>query len=267
MNRIELFKFERGDEAWYYTNSEIDVTYSGNTYESATIGRNDIEESEELSKSELEITMALDSDLSQDIITQFTERFLYVTVYIQQNDETTIAWRGRHTSTNPSGMTMVMAFESNFTALGKYGLTKRYQISCPHRLYSTACGVNKDNYASSYVVSDVNGVYVTLSETPSESDGYFKYGMIEEPGGLYGYIIGHSGATITMQRAVDSLTSAFESSGYGNGYGQYYGGLSVTIYPGCMKSLDTCHDKFDNVENFGGFPWIPDVDITNGRFI
>ena len=40
-------------------------------------------------------------------------------------------------------------------------------------------------------------------------------------------------------------------------------GDTFDAYPGCDKTLTDCRDKFDNVVNFGGFPFIPGTD----RFI
>ena len=34
-------------------------------------------------------------------------------------------------------------------------------------------------------------------------------------------------------------------------------GETVSLYPGCDHTLQTCHGRFNNAENFGGFPWIP----------
>jgi uncharacterized phage protein (TIGR02218 family) len=37
-------------------------------------------------------------------------------------------------------------------------------------------------------------------------------------------------------------------------------GDSFKISPGCDRSIETCHNKFNNVPLFGGFPWIPGSD-------
>jgi len=34
-------------------------------------------------------------------------------------------------------------------------------------------------------------------------------------------------------------------------------GDAVTLYPGCDRLYTTCRDKFANVPNFFGFPFIP----------
>ena len=40
----------------------------------------------------------------------------------------------------------------------------------------------------------------------------------------------------------------------------------VTVYPGCMKSLTACH-RFNNTDNFLGFPYIPEDNPTITRIV
>jgi len=41
----------------------------------------------------------------------------------------------------------------------------------------------------------------------------------------------------------------------------------VKIYPGCDRVRATCESKFDNLDNFGGFPWIPTKNPFGGSSI
>jgi hypothetical protein len=34
-------------------------------------------------------------------------------------------------------------------------------------------------------------------------------------------------------------------------------GDTFTAYPGCDKTQNTCTSKFNNLVNFGGFPYVP----------
>jgi uncharacterized phage protein (TIGR02218 family) len=34
-------------------------------------------------------------------------------------------------------------------------------------------------------------------------------------------------------------------------------GDAFTAWPGCDRALSTCRNKFNNIGNFRGFPWIP----------
>ena len=87
--------------------------------------------------------------------------------------------------------------------------------------------------------------------------GFFTSGMIEAPDGTLRFITGHSGSTLTLIRPLESLNSFFAKNGYGEGYGYGYGGLVIRIYPGCDRTKETCQSKFNNLNNYGGFPFIP----------
>ena len=40
---------------------------------------------------------------------------------------------------------------------------------------------------------------------------------------------------------------------------------AVTLYPGCARNRETCKNKFNNILNFGGWPWIPLRNPFDGR--
>lgn len=54
-------------------------------------------------------------------------------------------------------------------------------------------------------------------------------------------IVGHAGANLTLMAPLPGLAA----------------GMSAKLYAGCDRSLSVCGSRFDNVVNFGGFPWIP----------
>jgi hypothetical protein len=58
-----------------------------------------------------------------------------------------------------------------------------------------------------------------------------------------------------------------QGSGYGYSYGNSYGSQTVNLYPGCNKSMDHCINRFDNILNYGGFPWIPGKNPFGGTSI
>jgi len=66
------------------------------------------------------------------------------------------------------------------------------------------------------------------------------------------FIASHSSGTLTLMQASNSLSAAIEG-----------GPQSVTLYPGCSHTIADCRDKFNNLVNFGGFPWIPSKNPFN----
>jgi len=89
-------------------------------------------------------------------------------------------------------------------------------------------------------VSAVDGTALTVTGADGEADGYFVGGMIEF-GGIFRFIVAHTGTSITLWREMPNLEATD----------------AVTLYPGCNRTLDHCTNKFSNTINYGGFPWLP----------
>lgn len=267
MNTIEMYKFVRDSEEWNKTSANVEASYNGDTYAPASIGRGDLEARNELSKSTLEIEIDIFDDLAQDLITKFTEKVLSLTLFIKTDAITGVAWKGRLTDIKPTKTKLKLSFENIFTSLRRPGLRARYQKPCRHLLYGRGCNLNAEDFATAGRILSVSGQFVTIAEAALQADGYYLGGMLRGNDGILGYIINHSGSVLTLQRPIDSLVSDFAASGYGYNYGNLYGGLEGKIYPGCDRLRQTCESKFKNLDNYGGFPWIPSRNPMDGSSI
>ena len=139
-----------------------------------------------------------------------------------------------------------------FTSLRRAGARIRYQRQCRHALYGRGCNVDKADHRTLAECTAVSGNTITLSEIPADdSDGVLStyLGGIAEYAGVSRFIVGKSGNVLTLWRPLPGLEDALASSE----------APEVAIYPGCDRTLETCHAKFDNALNHGGFPWLPDV--------
>lgn len=54
-------------------------------------------------------------------------------------------------------------------------------------------------------------------------------------------ITAHSGNVLTLVDGIDDLAV----------------GSSVTLWPGCARTVNACADKFANLDNYGGLPFLP----------
>lgn len=261
---IELFKLTRGSNTWTYTSSDYEVDYNGDRYHAVPIGRGRREEKNELSKANLEVKIDLYDELARLLLTTIDEEVLSLTLFIQTESGTQTAWKGRLSSIKPGQNELTMVFESVFTSLRRPGLRARYQKTCRHALYSRGCRLNSEVFAVYGQATAASGVSVTVPEAASQPDGYYTGGMIRGPDDSLRWIIAHTGSSLTLSQALESLNEAVLNSGYGVGYGQYYGGVIIKIYPGCDRLRQTCINKFNNLANYGGFPWIPHKNPMGG---
>lgn len=267
MKPVELYRMTMGSQVWTFTSSDSDVIYNGELYSSVSIGRGGIESKNELSKATLEVRLGIQHSLSKILMRSYLEQVVSLTLFIQTSFGTETAWKGRLSSLKPNNTALVMAFESVFTSLRRPGLRARYQKSCRHALYGRGCNLDPESFVISGLARTVSGVTVEVPEAGIKPDSYFLGGMLRAPDGLLGYIVGHSGAIVTLQRPLASLITAFNESGYGRNYGGDYGGLEVKLYPGCNHLRATCKDTFGNLLNYGGFDWIPTKNPMGGSSI
>jgi uncharacterized phage protein (TIGR02218 family) len=119
-----------------------------------------------------------------------------------------------------------------------------YQPTCLHALYDSGCTLDKNAFGTGGVVGA--GSTASIVYWPS-ANANFAQGTITFTSGV------NAGVTATVGSAVDGsalnliypLQSAPQA---GDGF---------IVYFGCDHTPTTCQNKFVNLENFRGFPYVP----------
>ena len=256
---------------WNYTNAPYPIVFNNETYQPAAISHSEVESKQDVARADIDITLDLQNEAASRWLKDSVETIVGLTIWerddVEDGEDTHVIWKGRLAGTKPRGAEIVLSFDSVFTSLQRPGLGARYQRMCRHFLYGRRCKVAKADFAVQGVPTSVDGMTLTIPEAAGFPDGYFAMGIIELPDGTSRLITGHSGATVVMMRGSVSLSRLFTDQGYGMSYGMIYGGLTVMLYPGCPRDRQTCNDRFNNLENYGGFDWIPSRNPFNGSSI
>jgi len=255
--RAELYKFERGTTVYTLTSSDEEQEYESEIYEPAVIGHGNRENQTELSKENLEVKINLEHPMANDLLTYFGDDIMILTLFIKLDSGVEVGWKGRYVSQKPLGNQLSIIIESVFTSLRRPGLRARYQKTCRHALYRTlGCKLNVEDFAYESILDSILGRTLIVSGASLQPDGFYIGGMIRASSdNSLRWIVNHVGDTLTLVRSFEKLEEDY--AGYGVNYGGSYGGTIVKIYPGCDHTRATCISKFDNVLNYGGFPWIP----------
>lgn len=253
----ELYRFVEGSTVWTVTSADTAEVHNSETYLPITIGRNEAESKNDISRANIEVSVDLDNAMGLRWLKSIIEEVVTLTIFSKDGADVSVVWKGRLASVKPDMSAITLVFESIFTSLRRPGLRAKYQRSCPHVLYGRGCNLDKDDFAVSSAITAVSGATVTATAAALQPDGWYNGGMIQGPDGALRFVLAHVGSTLTLIRSLDSVTEGFANSGYGNGYGLFYGGLAVNIYPGCDRTKETCDSKFNNLLNMGGFPFIP----------
>lgn len=253
---VELFRFVHGGQVWTYS-SGPEIVYNGETYSAFPVGRDDMQQTKELGKSPLEVLLPRTCELSLLYLAGNPEHIITLTVFrlhVGASDGPVVYWKGRIVSCDwPDPATASLKCESVFTSLKRPGLRARYQRMCRHALYRTGCNVDKAAYAVPGTVSAVNAArtVITIPEAAAHPNGYFLGGFLALADGTMRFISAHAGSSITLASPAPVLAG--------------YTGNDLLLYPGCGRNRETCSTKFNNILNFGGWPWIPSRNPFDGR--
>jgi uncharacterized phage protein (TIGR02218 family) len=255
---VELFRFAHDTDIWRHSSGSVEVTHDSEIYLPVGIAREDsISVTGEPNKNELTIVMPIDLDVSQLYLNGSPERIVSVTVFRlhEPSGAYEIYWKGRIVSVDWKPPDAAAKCESIFSSIKRQGLRDRYTRSCRHDLYSTGggvCEVDKAGYAVACTVTAVSGTELsfTVDDSSEYDDGYFMAGMVYFSG-AWRFVLSHAAGTVTLMSAFSGL--AVDSA--------------VTLYPGCDHTITMCEARFDNVVNFGGWPWIPTKNPFEGSLV
>lgn len=130
-----------------------------------------------------------------------------------------------------------------------------YQDKCTWRFGDTGCGYNTTSVTLVYSVGDVDVASCTTLNilmnsgtlSASYSNGYFDFGRLTVTNGA------NSGQLRTIRTHTGDLLGLSHRLPVNS-----FGFFNISIYPGCSKRrIADCRSKYNNEENFNGFPWIP----------
>jgi uncharacterized phage protein (TIGR02218 family) len=218
------------------------VDHLSETYVPRTLTRGAIEQANETHRTGLEITLPRDDPLGTLFLAAPPEGIVSVTLYRRHraDPEFITYWKGRVSAARFSGATVQLKCEPIATSLKRVGLRARYQLLCRHVLYSPSCGVLRERYRVDGVVASISGTQVMVATASGRANGYFTAGMLSGSAGLR-MITAHSGSSLTLAAPLIGLAV----------------GDAVSLFAGCDHSLGQCASRFDNLDQFGGFPFIP----------
>ncbi len=235
---IELYEFAQGEAVQRYTSGRKNVIHNGFIYAPKNIERDTIKTSTDIFQNKIKLTLPIDDDLAQTYIGTTVEEVIQVRILGKLSGEFAYIWQGRLVSSVTDGSEVELNCEEITTQQRRMGLTPTFQHGCRHALYSPMCGLNKDDYATSATIESIDGREVMLTAL-SQEDGYFNAGIFKV-GSAYRYITAHEGNKVVLSRMLPAdLTET-----------------ACTLYAGCSHSTTVCEQKFNNLDNFGGFPYL-----------
>ena len=241
---IELFRFTRelNNTKWLYSSSEEEVNIEGGVFLPAPVRRGDLEGSNNSVKAGVEIEIDGNTEFASFLVTEPVYDTLKAEIIRYQRDDESYAviWNGYVSSFSISGNTSVIRCDPEFVGAGRPLNSLIYSAMCPHMLYSDKCGAAREESSVVGVIGTITGLSIVAPEFATKADGWFVGGYLSCSTGIR-MILSHVGTAVTIDHVMVGAKS----------------GDTFEAYAGCKHDKDDCKTKFDNMDNYGGFPFIP----------
>lgn len=251
---VALYEFKRGETLLCYSSTDRDITANGRVYKACNIMHGALVQKGTPVTDVFEITAQRDLDIvgwfrytaPSDTVYVIVRRFHY------GDSEAVIAWIGQIVAVSEKNDdSATIKCQAVSITLRRGGLRLAWQRGCPHALYDQNCRVDKSAFAVNTTVTSVGGISFTVGGLSLTSAFW--------PGGIVEWQI-HPGTY--ERRPIESVagTTVFPFGGMDG----YVVGMAVTLYPGCKRTSSWCISFFNNLTNYGGFPFMPNRTPYNG---
>lgn len=250
---VELYDISYSGKDWHFTTNIENVTYEGNVYHAVAIQRGETEDTGDATKSDMEIKIARTSEIGE--LFKVTPPSEPITITIRQyhaflgyqlpNQQTITVWKGRVTNVSWQGEELVLTAESVFSSLLRVGVTRKFSRQCTHTLYGAGCRVNRQNYKLETKARNIVGTVLSLETGQTDNwfaGGYIQYNNDDSNAVEFRQIIASTANTITLNAIPLGLVA---------------NKTDIKLFAGCDHTHETCINKFNNIENYGGQPFIP----------
>ncbi len=252
---VELYEFIQGLTKHRYCSTEQEVQYLSQIYKPFSGSRKTIKQTTDALKDTISFTFPRDDAFASQYLGFAPDDLVTLSIYrghtTDSSGEFSVYWKGRVIGTKTSGNEIIIDCESVFTSIKRPGLRARFELTCRHPLYLTGCGVNREAFKVDSSVLSINGTSISVQGGTALGSGYLNGGMLITQSGVARFITSHVNDAIKIARPISDLK----------------GGDIVYLYPGCDHLMATCNSKFNNLDNFGGFPWIPTKNPFGGSSI
>lgn len=247
---VELYRFSSGTQSWTFS-SGPETELGGSTYAPLAINRTDIEDSNELNRSGVTISLDI-TDETLAIAAASRERPTTVVIFRKHSGDSEYVryWAGRIMQPGRDGVFVTLLAEPNATKQRR-SRRGRYHRLCGRPHYGSGCNLAMAEWAETATVTAVSGRTVTVSLSTARDDGWFSAGMIGIGTSLW-LIYSHTGNELELMQPVGSNLAV---------------GDTVTLYPGCARTREVCNAKFGNLLNCDAYSEIPDTNPFAGSIL
>lgn len=241
---IDLYEIRTPTVTYRLTSYVLDVTYAGQTYTATTMSRGSQEVTPNPVGREFLIYLPITHPLVQRYASSgIPEHDVAITVVRLQAASGVAAqsWSGFGGALKVEGRMVTLAVPSITDDAIRVQLpVVAAQHACNHVLFDKQCQKVRGDFTDTVTITSINGNSISIGGVLRPLD-YYAFGAVKHVATKQlRMIVSQDGSVIT-------LNVPFVGANVGD---------AIDVSSGCDHSLRTCRDKFDNVINFGGHPYI-----------
>lgn len=244
---VLLIEFVSGGTTHRFCNQDKLVNLSGVDYYPATIVNSERNQTAERVQNDMKFSVPRYSPIVTPYIQKLPMILTSVTVKQVQWDgiaalsNAVYFWTGDVMSVSWDESEATISCQNTIGSMNKVGLRRKYQSTCSHFVYRGECGLNLATWSTTYACTAAAGDVLTLPSMPANIADYIA-GIVSWQGQFRMIIEADFGAkTIRLLTPFDG----------------FEGVENIDIALGCDHTMTVCDTRFGNLDNFGGFPFIP----------
>lgn len=239
---VELFDIRISGLNLHLTSYNRNYEFENVMYEAMQIKRNELKVDTNSFDDRVKVTLPVRSNVGQRILNSDLESTtsLTITRTFVGITEKYIMWSGVIVQKEIDSQYLHLICLPTAYVLEKIGNRAQYTRVCRHVLYSANCGADRNLSASENQVTEVTSALLQMKNPVDDS---YKGGIVLLANGVSRLIL-----------SVDSKANTITVI---NPFLGTIKGENVVLYKGCDKSIKCCTERFNNYENYGGFPFIP----------
>lgn len=238
---VELYEIKYNTEVLYLTSYITDIQIEDKVYKSAVMMREEFR-TEMNEKQDVVINIVIREEAFQEIIgMDYPNYTIIIKRYFPESGILKTIFLGVVEGIGIKEKVMSVKARDMLSSFSKSVPTLVFSTSCNRTIYDPYCGLRKSDYKVEAVVTEANqGKNLISSVFDNYDDGWFDYGFVEYD----------KWKRLISKHVADTLELHMP-------FPVSVQNRLVRVYPGCDLSAKTCKEKFNNIQNFLGFPYMP----------
>lgn len=263
-------------QVYAYTSSARPVTYSGQVYDPEEIDHASLEiDGSEVTAGALAVQAPFDLEIVQIIALRQPAQSIEVVVYEVDEEDPNgspalVIFRGEVNGWQRVGQAASLECFNSLSSLNTEVPRGRFSSMCRWQLYGEGCRLTASSWRQNCRVISTDKDALQIVVMPVDLSNIPLPVPVDPGYWIGGFLRGYT--TINPILVLDHDEGTAAGGGYEyeltlknwspqiaelvpDGSGHTY----VALYPGCDRNHNTCREKFNNLANFGGFEFVPQV--------